>query len=257
VNERAAGALLDRAGALADELRVRSLELRHEEALAHPLLSRTVSEKVQMRLALPATSELLWKGFKPEVRNLVRNGEKRDLQVEWAGVERLNEFYDIFARNMRDLGTPVFSKRLFAAMLRELGERAEICLVLQGGQAICAAILIHGDGVTEVPSASSLREHRKTNCNMLMYWHLLQRAIERGQEVFDFGRSTIDSPTYKFKKQWGAVPSPTAWQYYVRRGDVGDVRPENPKYKLFIALWQKLPLWLTRQLGPWIVKGIP
>lgn len=257
ISEDVAGALIDRAGQLADELRVRTLELRHETPIAHRLLTRTVDSKVQMRLSLPGTSEALWKRFKPEVRNLVRNGEKRSLEILWGGVDRLDDFYAIFARNMHDLGTPVFSRRLFEAMLRELPDRAEICVCRQEGQAIAAALLIHGDGVTEVPSASSLREFRRTNCNMLMYWHLLQRAIERGQTVFDFGRSTIDSSTYNFKKQWGAVPSPTAWQYYVRQGDVGDVRPDNPKYRVFIALWRRLPHWVTRMIGPGIVRGIP
>ena len=83
---------------------------------------------------------------------------------------------------------------------------------------------MHGPGVTEVPSASSLRSHNATNANMLMYWHLLQRAISRGQQVFDFGRSSRDSNTFRFKKQWGAQPEPAAWQYYVREGSASDMR---------------------------------
>jgi hypothetical protein len=90
-----------------------------------------------------------------------------------------------------------------------------------------------------------------------MYWHLLQRAIERGQQGFDFGRSSADSNTYRFKKQWGAKPEPAAWQYYVRSGNPGDMRPENSKYARAVRVWQKLPVPLTRLIGPSIVRGIP
>jgi hypothetical protein len=111
--------------------------------------------------------------------------------------------------------------------------------------------------VTEVPSASSLKEYNPTNVNMLMYWHLLQRAIERGQQVFDFGRSTIDGATFRFKKQWGADPHAATWQYHVLRGVVGEMRPDNPKYQRAIRIWQRLPLAVTRWLGPIVIRGIP
>ena len=105
--------------------------------------------------------------------------------------------------------------------------------------------LLHGKGVTEVPSASSLRRASATNANMLMYWHLLERAVQRGQLVFDFGRSTRDSNTYRFKKQWGARPEPAIWQYYLRRGSAADLRPDNPKYQRLARFWQHLPPMLS------------
>jgi hypothetical protein len=92
---------------------------------------------------------------------------------------------------------------------------------------------------------------------MLMYWRLLCRAIERGQHTFDFGRSSIDSNTFRFKEQWGAKPHPAVWQYYVRRGNVRDLRIESGKYDLMIRVWRRLPLALTRLAGPVIVRGIP
>ena len=92
---------------------------------------------------------------------------------------------------------------------------------------------------------------------MLMYWSLLERAVGRKQEVFDFGRSNEDGPTFKFKKQSGATPFPAEWQYYLRRGTIGDMRPDNPRYGRMIRTWRRLPLWLTRAIGPRIVRGIP
>ena len=205
--------------------------------------------KVHMRLALPRTAEELWKQFGTKVRNQIRKGEKNAFQVNWGGLELLPDFYAVFSRNMRDLGTPVYPVKLFRAISEQFPDRAEFCVVRQANKPLAAALLLHGWGTTEVPSASSLREYNSTCVNMLMYWHLLQRAIERGQETFDFGRSSPDGPTHKFKSQWGAFPAPAEWQYYVRSGDISAMRPDNPRYEPMIRLWKTLPVWLTRRLG--------
>ncbi|MCA9065079.1 MAG: hypothetical protein KDA96_18550, partial [Planctomycetaceae bacterium] len=96
-----------------------------------------------------------------------------------------------------------------------------------------------------------------TSCNMLMYWHALQRSIELGQKAFDFGRSTPGCGTHRFKQQWGAEEFPAVWQYYSRQGKITDARPSGGKYDQMIRLWKKLPVWVTRLIGPTIVRGIP
>ena len=249
--------LIDRAVELADELDVRFLELRHERPYDHPRLVTRSGSKVQMRRGLPATAGLLWDELSAKVRNQVRKGIKSELTVIWGGEERLGEFYDVFSRNMRDLGTPVFSRRLFLEIIRQFPDRAEFCVVHAGTTPVAAALLLHGWGITEVPSASSLRRYNHTSANMLLYWKLLERTIERGQSVFDFGRSSPESNTYRFKEQWGATPFPAEWQNYVRRGGTTDMRPDNPRYQRLIRIWQRLPVRLTRWLGPIIVRGIP
>jgi FemAB-related protein (PEP-CTERM system-associated) len=248
---------VDRAVELADSLDVKHLELRHEAELVHPALTQKLTSKVHMRLALPASEDELWGRYKSKLRSQIRSGMKHDFQVEWGERELADDFYEVFSRNMRDLGTPVFSRRLFESILEQFPGRAELCVVRARQRPIAAALLAHGEGVTEVPSASCLQEFRSTNVNMLMYWRLLCRAIERGQHTFDFGRSSIDSNTYRFKEQWGAVPHPAVWQYYVRRGNVGDLRIESGKYDLMIRAWRRLPLAVTRWAGPVIVRGIP
>jgi FemAB-related protein (PEP-CTERM system-associated) len=250
-------ALVARAAALADELNVRHLELRHEAPVPHPSLNASLTSKAHMRLPLPATGEELWKGFDPKVRNQVRKGERGGFAVRWGGAELLGGFHDVLAENMRDLGSPVYGQELFAAILAAFPGAAEICLVRDGATPVAGALLLHGWGVTEVPSASSLRRYNPTSANMLMYHHLLRRAAERGQKVFDFGRSTLEGGTFHFKKQWGAVPHPATWQYRVLRGEVGEMRPDSPRFQRAIRLWQRLPLWLTRRAGPLIVQGIP
>jgi serine/alanine adding enzyme len=249
--------LLEAAVAQARKLRVKYLELRHEEALVHPLISGAQANKVHMRLELPDFPGKLWEAIPAKVRNQVRKGEKSNLSVHWGTHELLDELYSIFAQNMRDLGTPVYSRKLFSAMLKHFPDSIEICVVRQEGLAIAAGVLCHGNGVTEVPSASSLREHNATCANMLMYWNMLDRAILRGSQLFDFGRSTVDGPTFKFKKQWGATPSPAVWQYHTLSGKMRELKPDNPKYARFIRMWQKLPVPLTKVIGPRIVRGIP
>jgi FemAB-related protein (PEP-CTERM system-associated) len=256
-NEDVARAIIDRAVDLADFLKVRYLELRHEKPIEHPALTHTLTTKVHMRLPLPNTAERLWTDFDPKVRNQIRKGEKSGLAVFWGGLELLDEFYVVFAQNMRDLGTPVFARGLFKSVLQQFPNKAELCVVRFQERPVAAGLLVHGPGVTEVPSASSLRRHNASNANMLMYWHLLQRAISRGQCVLDFGRSSPDSNTFRFKKQWGARPEPAAWQYYVREGSVSDMRIESGKYDRLVRIWRRLPVPVTRWIGPSIVRGIP
>lgn len=252
-----AAELIDRAVQLADELEVRYLELRHERRWPHPALGGESTQKVHMRLGLPASEDELWRLFRPKVRNQIRKAEEHGLTVQWGGLDLLDEFYHVFAINMRDLGTPVFSRRLFAAILGRLGPDAEICVVRHAGSPCAAGMMLHGEGIAETPSASSLRRFNHLNANMLLYWSFLRRGIERNQRVFDFGRTTPGSNTYRFKAQWGAVPHPAVWQYYVRKGSIDDLRPDNPKQQRRIALWRRLPVWLTRLAGPHIVRGIP
>ena len=249
--------LIDRAVDLASRLGVRHLELRHERVVDHPALVARPGDKVHMRLPLPSTLEALWDGLSPKVRNQVRKGQKGGLTVAWGGEGLLPEFFDVFSRNMRDLGTPVFDRGLFRAIVRQFPDRAEFCVVRAGSEPAAVALLLHGTRVTEVPSASSLRRFNASCANMLMYWHLLERSVHRGQDVFDFGRSSLDCNTYRFKKQWGANPEPAAWQFHLRSGGATDMRPDNPRYRRLIRLWQRLPVPLTRWIGPSIVRGIP
>lgn len=249
--------LIDEAMRLADDLHVRYLELRHEQPVEHPALIGRHNHKVHMRLNLPSFVGQLWKQIPAKVRNQVRKGQKSGLEVSWGGSERLPEFYAVFSQNMRDLGTPVYGRRLFQAVLREFPDRAELCVIHAGDLPVAAALLLHGWGTSEVPSAACLREYNPVCANMLMYWSLLERAVARQQDVFDFGRSTPDGNTFRFKKQWGAEPSPAVWQYYLREGGIADMRPDNPRYQRAINIWQRLPVALTCLLGPPIVRGIP
>lgn len=257
-NEAIAQKLIDRAIELANELDVKHLELRHEQRIEHAELNAENTEKVHMRLSLPDTQDGLWDSLKSKVRSQVRKPRNNEeLTVQFGGHELLSDFYSIFCRNMRDLGTPPFPKSLFGEMLNKFPAQAEICTILHNGTPAASGFLLHGPGTTLIPSASALRDYNRLSVNMLMYWHALSRSIERGQQTFDFGRSSTDAGTHKFKKQWGSEEFPAVWQYNSRKGSVSDARPNSGKYDRMIATWQKLPVWLTKLIGPTIVRGIP
>jgi FemAB-related protein (PEP-CTERM system-associated) len=256
VDHQTARLLVERAVGLADQLRVKHLELRMEEPLAGDCFDPSASRKVLMRRPLPATTESLWNDLGSKVRNQVRKGEKQGFDVLWGGRELLDAFYQVFSRNMRDLGTPVFGKRFFASILRHFPSQAEICIVNFRRQPIVGALLVHGSGISEVPSASALREHHATSANMFAYWQLLQRAIARGSKTFDFGRSTPGSGTERFKAQWGAVATPAAWHCYYRKPKA-DLRKEAPLFATLGQAWKLLPVAVAEVIGPSIVRGIP
>lgn len=252
-----AEALIDRAVGLADELDADHLELRHERELAHRSLTERLDSKANMRLSVRDGVDAVWNQLKSVVRTQIRKGQNQGFVIEWGALALLDDFYGVFAQNMRDLGTPVYGKALFRSALLALHPDAELCVVRLAGRPVAGALAVHGRGITEVPSASVERQYRSTAANSFMYWELIRRAIDRGQHTFDFGRSTIDSGTYAFKRKWGATPEPAVWQYYRRRGRVADIRPDGGKYDRMIEVWKRIPVPITRLIGPWIVRGIP
>jgi serine/alanine adding enzyme len=246
-------------GAAESHARLRGLahvELRHLAPRFAELPAKR--HKVAMRLALPATADAFWAALDRKVRNQVRKAEKSQLSATVGGAELLPEFYAVFAHNMRDLGTPVYSRRFFEVIFREFPESARVCLVRAGGTAIAASITIQWRDTIEVPWASSLREHRASSPNMLLYWAMLQHAIGAGCVTFDFGRSTPDEGTYHFKRQWGAEATPYAWEYLLLKGQaLPDQSPNNPKFRMAVEAWKRLPVGVATRLGPMIVRSIP
>lgn len=253
-----AEALMDRAASLGTELGVSHVEFRDVVPYDTRWPART--DKVVMELTLPDDEEALWKQVGPKIRAQVRRPHKdgREISVERGGLELLPDFYRVFAINMRDLGTPVYGKGFFREILQRLGDRTRIILIKVAGEPAAAGFLLQGGDRMEIPWASSLREFNGIGVNMLMYWEALRFSIERGCRVFDFGRSSVDSGTYRFKRQWGAEPRQLYWHYWLAGGGaLPELNPNNPKFRLAIRVWQKLPVAVANLLGPPIVKNLP
>ena len=241
---------------LAGQLGAEHVEYRHFRNHMMSLPAR--SEKVSMWLDLPRSAEELLKSFKPKLRSQVRKGEKNGLTATQGGVELLEEFYSVFARNMRDLGTPVYGKELFRLILEAFPKSARIVVVHKDSLPVAGGFLLGFRGRLEIPWASSLREFNHLQSNMFLYWNCLQYACEEGYQNFDFGRSTKGCSTYKFKEQWGAKPIPHYWHYDLHESQaLPQLNPQNPKFRLAISLWQRLPVSMTKVIGPMIARHLP
>jgi FemAB-related protein (PEP-CTERM system-associated) len=252
----AARALVDGAIAETTARRGSHLELRHTEQLFTDLVPKR--HKVAMRLRLAPDAEKQWEALDRKVRNQVRKGEKSQLAVVHGGAELVREFYSVFAHNMRDLGTPVYARAFFDEVLRTFADTARVFVARHEGRPVAASIVYWHRSMIEVPWASALRASNPLSANVLLYWHMLKFAVERGFTVFDFGRSTPNEGTFHFKRQWGAEPLPLVWEYWNAGGTrPPDLNPKNPKFDLAIRVWQRLPVPVATALGPHVVRNIP
>ena len=252
----AQGALLQEAIRLAMDLKASHIELRQQASLDVDWPSK--QRKISMRLKLHHQFHLIWKQFPSKLRSQIHRAKKEAMTVRIGGRDILNDFYLVFSRNMRDLGTPVYGRNFFETILRVLSKDAKICAVYWKDQPLAAGLLYGFRNLLEIPWASSDQRYNRLAPNMLLYNSVIEHACEEGFKEFDFGRSTRGSGTYRFKEQWGARPVPLSWHYWVSNGgQMPEINPQNPKYGMAIKIWQKLPITLTKIIGPHIVKNIP
>lgn len=255
-DESAEARLVDAAVDVARRANADYLELRHARRHSAQLTER--HHKVAMTLALRPTADEQWQALDRKVRNQIRKGEKNGLSVTTGGAELIDSFYRVFARNMRDLGTPVFGVSLFRETLGTFPENSRVFCTQHGGSVVAASIVHWRGDSMEVIWASTVREANPLCANVLLYWHMLQFAIAQGCARFEFGRCTPGEGPFHFKRQWGAEPRPLVWEYWYGRPAIDlDKTPRNPKYRAAVALWQRLPLGLTTTVGPRIVRSIP
>jgi len=248
--------LIEEAIRLAKDLKARHIEFRQERSLGDGFREKT--HKVSMRLRLPASPDELWKSFPSKLRSQVRVPQKAGLACRMGRLDELDAFYAVFSRNMRDLGTPVYPKSFFRRILEEFPENTCIASVYKGDLPVASGFLAGFKDRLEIPWASSVRDYNRLSPNMLLYWSCLKYACEKGYSTFDFGRSTRGESTYRFKEQWGAVPYPMVWSYWVSEGcEVPEMSPRNPRFQFAIKIWKRLPLPLTRMIGPRIIGYIP
>jgi FemAB-related protein (PEP-CTERM system-associated) len=249
-------ALVKMATAEADAAGVKLLELRSR----YPLdLTLPVSHrKVTVVLDLPAGgSEALWRSFSPKLRSQVRRPQKEGVACRF-GPDEVGPFYAVFARHMRDLGTPVLSLRLFEAIARAFPDDVWFGCAYLGQEPIAAGAGFRWGNEFEMTWASALRAYSRIAPNMLLYWTFLQRCAELDVGAFNFGRCTPGGGTHRFKRQWGAARDEQLWWYqHASTGVTGTPSPDSGGYALGPKLWRWVPLWVAARLGPRIVRGIP
>ncbi len=255
-NKAAEQALLGEAISIAKQVGAKHVELRHREQ--HQLNLPTKTSKVTLVLPVRPDADKMWKDLGTKMRTKVRKSMSFGMTAEFGGHQLLDEFYPVFCGNMRDLGTPVYSKSFFSEILRAFPQDTFICAVRHGDKTVAASFLSGYRDRIEAVWSSSAKEFLHLKPNLFLYWSLLCFAGQKGYHLFDFGRSSAGSGTHEFKLQWGAETVPLHWDYWLSDGDqMPELNPQNPKYRMAIWMWQRLPLSLTRGLGPRIVRYLP
>lgn len=218
--------------------------------------------KVSMLAELPASEDDLFAGFKAKLRSQIRKASKNGLVFESGrDVSAVDAFYDVFSHNMKRLGSPVHSRRWFHGIYDHYADRADIGLVKYENRVVAAGIVLYHPLRASIPWASTLSDYNHLAPNMLLYWEMLRRGCQRGCQVFDFGRSTLDEGTYRFKKQWGAEPHGLNWDEFGRSGRLQPSVPGKPgllgRLRPWVESgWQALPDPVANRLGPKIRRYI-
>lgn len=260
-NAAAAEMLIAKAVEIAASRRIDSIELRNQATGALPSKAdfgrfRPVARpsgqppKVRMLLTLPESSKELMAGFKSKVRSQIRRPVKSGLVGVSGGLELIDDFYRVFAENMRDLGSPVHSKKFIRKTYQAFSDSARFFVVYQDKTPVSCALTVGCGGTLYNPWASSLKKTKKLSPNMLLYWTMLEYACDNGFSLFDFGRSTRGAGTYHFKKQWGALESELGWFSLSCKEEPVQPGRESKTFDMLISLWKLMPISCSRLLGP-------
>ena len=187
-------------------------------------------------------------------RAMVRKGIKAGLKS--AVDDDVDRFYEFYACSVHNLGTPVFPKNYFRILKQVFKSNCDILTITHDDHPVCGVMsFYHRDEVLPY-YAGGTREARNVPGHDFMYWELMRRACEKGLRIFDYGRSKIGTGSYSFKKNWGFTPEPLHYEYLLVKGkEIPNINPLNPKYRLFINLWKRLPLSVTKIIGPLISKN--
>lgn len=281
IDERSERILIEKSLRIASDLNIPILELRQYQSLScmndcefvdqgdlgRPQEIKSVAgwyvsqmpykNRVRMILYLPDSSNFLMKSFKSKLRNQILKPIKEKLILKIGSIELIDDFYKVFAENMRDLGSPVHSKKFILEVLKFFQKNSNIFIVYSDKKPLASSLTIGFRDTLSNPWASFLRRYSHLGPNMLLYWSMLEFACQNGYRCFDFGRSTFGEGTYKFKEQWGAKPEPLYWYRFSKTNDQSwDSHSDKNKMSKAIEYWKKLPVPLTKFIGPRIRKYI-
>ena len=248
--------LLDEAARVAAEWQVAYLEIRSQRYLgdAYPSSDR----KVSLTIALDPDPEVVLNAFKRDQRAEIRRAAKNGFVVKF-GVELIEDFYRVLSESWRDLGTPIYTIDYLKSVVTTFQDAVRICVVYDANGEPAAGAMdgIH-NGTVEGMWLGMRKEYRKQAVGYVLYWALIEHACQMGCRSFHLGRSSKDSGGEVFKKKWNAEALQLHWHYILRtRTDIPSLNPSNPRYKVAISAWQKLPLGVTQMIGPLIARSIP
>ncbi len=253
-DEASRAALIAYASDLLDWTKAGHLEFRSIEARCPGWLVKE-GLYVTFRREISSDHEKNLNAIPRKQRAVVRKGIANLLATRVGHDSRT--LHRVYAESVRNLGTPVFSRRYFALLCEEFGDDAEILVVEDEDTPIAAVLSFYfRDQVLPYYGGGTPAARHRAG-NDIMYWEVMRRAADRGCRMFDFGRSKVDTGAYNFKKNWGFAPTPLNYEFKLRVGDtIPDVNPLNPKYHLMIETWKRLPLPISNFIGPFIVRNL-
>ena len=251
----AADALLRAATDLARRIGARYVELRHRATQALDLPTKALY--VTFARPIFETDEENLAAIPRKQRRMTRQGVKHGLRAE-LGREHLEAFWRVYAHSVHALGSPVFHPRLFAAIGAEFGKDAELLTIWKDDRMVAGVLtLLHEDCVLPY-YGGALHEALPYAVNDFMYWELMSHVARRGYRTFDFGRSREGTGAYHFKRHWGFEPTPLPYQYVLLDGAaMPNLSPSNPKMRLAVDAWKRLPFGVTTRLGPMLTRFLP
>ena len=251
-------ALTAEATAVAERTRVGLLELRSRVPL--PVDLPASHRKITVVLDMPPEPGALWSSLPAKLRSQVKRPRKEGVEVHF-GAEQLEPFHRVFAHHMRDLGTPAQSRELFSAIADVFPQDVHFAVAYHQDQPIACGCGFLWNGEFEITWASALRSHKAMSPNMLVYWEMMDRMVGLGARLFNFGRCTKDSGTYRFKMQWGGREEQLWWYQQARgangAGEASTPSPDHGVFALATRVWQRLPVPVASRLGPRVVRFIP
>ncbi len=250
----ASSALRQEACRLADSLKVDALELRNSQASG---AGWPVKELYYtFKKAIEPDDEANLMAIPNRQRAMIRKGIKEGLHSEWD--ESTDRLYRVYAESVRNLGTPVFSAKYLRILRQVFADDCSVLMITHKGQDIAAVMSFYfKDEVIPYYGGSTAVARTIKGVNHFMYWELMRRAREQGYSVFDFGRSKAGTGPYSFKKNFGFEPQALPYEYYLVKSDaVPDLNPLNPKYRLMVNTWAKLPLPVANSIGPLLARSL-
>ena len=253
-DDAAADALEAEADRIARMLRVSHLELRHVEPRHADWPTQDLY--VTFRKEILAKEEDNLQAIPRKQRAMVRKGQKNGLASHID--DSVERFFPLYADNMHRHGTPALPKRYFERLLAEFGSDCEVMVVTQAdGRPLSAVVSFYFRDEVLPYYAGDDEAARDLAGNDFKYWELMRRACGRGLKVFDYGRSKQGTGSFSFKKNWGFEPKPLHYEFRLyTRSELPQHNPSNPKYKLLIAAWRRMPQALATRLGPYVVRGL-
>ncbi|KGJ96771.1 FemAB family XrtA/PEP-CTERM system-associated protein [Colwellia psychrerythraea] len=240
---------------LAEKLSVDYLELRYQEKQESSLLLKQAHST--FGFALAEDNEKILASIKKKQRAVIRHSLKNELSFSLEqGKSNLADFYQLLSTSYRNLGTPIFSKNYFDNLVDVFGDNIDIAVIKNKDNQLSSAVMNFYFNEQVLPYYGGGNDSaRGLKSADYMYYQVMCNASEKGYRWYDFGRSKNDSGPYKYKKNWGMEPKSLYYYYHlVNATELPNLSPNNPKYKLFIQLWQKLPLKVSQLVGPFLSK---